>query len=36
MRVLRAAPEYDLEPEPDAGGNPPPDWDPNRPLGDAL
>jgi hypothetical protein len=36
MRVLRVAPEYDLEPEPDEHNNPPPDWDPTTPLGDAL
>lgn len=36
MRVLRVKPEYDLEPERDEHDNPPPDWDPTAPLGDAL
>ena len=36
VRALRVAPEFDLEPEPDEHGTPPPGWDPTRPLGDAL
>lgn len=36
MRELRVKPEYDLEPERDEHNNPPPDWDPTIPLGDAL
>lgn len=36
MGRLRVEPEYDLEPERDEHDNPPADWDPTTPLGDAL
>jgi Domain of unknown function (DUF4287) len=36
IQTLRVEQEYDLEPEPDEHGNPPADWDPTTPLGDAL
>lgn len=35
MRRLVVEPEYDREPERDADNNPPADWDPTKPLGDA-
>jgi hypothetical protein len=36
IRALRISPEYDHEPEPDEHGNPPSDWDPDKPRGDGL